>query len=195
MWTSNEFRMSLMRYSISWPTISVVRGLRSLIFVQLLTPSTILAPAEQIEPTIYSSLIAQSEFHVVANNLSNRLLSRPPVSATEALQLNTPLHSWEMSLPNYFQFTAHLVSSDDWYIFAKAKLSWRLWNLRILLTRPILLQRAAQLHSSPELLYEETEDAVNCRKLCIDSAHLTLCSIEDYVFHNSLTRLSSWYAL
>lgn len=163
---------------------------------QLLTPSTILAPTEQTEPTIYSSLIVQSEFHVVANSISNRLLSRPPVSASEALQLNTPLRSWEASLPNYFQFTAQLVSTDEWYIFAKAKLSWRLWNLRILLTRPILLQRTAQLHSLPGTpSYEDTNDAAICRKLCIDSAHLTICSIEDYVLHNTLTRLSSWYAL
>lgn len=138
----------------------------------------------------------QSEFHVVANSISNRLLSRPPVSASEALQLNTPLRSWEASLPNYFQFTAQVVSTNEWYIFAKAKLSWRLWNLRILLTRPILLQRAAQLHSLPGTpSYEDTNDAAICRKLCIDSAHLTICSIEDYVLHNTLTRLSSWYAL
>lgn len=164
--------------------------------LQLLTPSTILAPTEQTEPTIYSSLIVQSEFHVVANSISNRLLSRPSVSASEALQLNTPLRSWEASLPNYFQVSAPLVSTDEWYIFAKAKLAWRLWNLRILLTRPILLQRAAQLHSLPGIpSFEDTNDAAVCQKLCIDSAHLTICSIEDYVLHNSLTRLSSWYAL
>lgn len=128
--------------------------------------------------------------------MSNRLLSRPPLSASEALQLNAPLISWEASLPMYFQSTAQLVSSEDWYIFAKAKLSWRLWNLRILLTRPILLQRAAQLQGPLEVTsHEESNDAAVCRKLCVDSAHLTICSIEDYVLHNPLTRLSSWYAL
>ncbi|KAL1305455.1 hypothetical protein AAFC00_002334 [Neodothiora populina] len=159
-----------------------------------LVPITEEVPRQRSEPTIYSSLIAQSRFHVISNSISDRLLSSPVVSANEALTLNAVLGSWAATLPWYFQLDQPIALPYDWYLFARQKLWWRYWNLQILLMRPHLLTWAMRRMGGQGTL-EDTAEEAKCRKICLDSAHSTLSTANIYIRENTLTRLTSWYTL
>lgn len=162
--------------------------------MQDLVPITEELPSERREPTIYSSLIAQSKFHIISNSISDRLLSSPAVSASEALSLNAVLETWCASLPWYFQMDQPASLPYDWYLFARQRLCWRYRNLQILLTRPYLLSWAMRRIGSQQVPDGSPEEA-KCRRLCIDSAHRTLITSDAYIRQTPLTRLMSWYTL
>lgn len=160
---------------------------------ELLTPLTTEGPMEGSDPTLYSSLIWQSKFHLIANSISNRLLSQPQISAGDALRSKDVIELWKDGLPDFFNINIEPKVTFDWYLFARSKLWWRFWNLKILITRPFLLRWTVRQRTT-EPSRAEVEES-ECRRVCIDSARLTISSIQDYVLKNSLTRLSSWYAL
>ena len=151
-------------------------------------------PPEQPDATIYSSLIYQSHFHVVSNHISNRLQVRRPLSASETMKMNTTLEDWRNSLPDFFKIDLPPTSSSDWYLFARSKLSWRCWNLQILLMRPCILRWATQ-KARNSVSTEETTEEAECRRICVECAHQTILSVQNYVLTNPLSRLSAWYAL
>lgn len=157
-------------------------------------PITVEPPKQRSEPTIYSSLIAQSRFHVISNGISDRLLSSPTVCASEALTLNAVLGSWAATLPWYFQLDQPTSLPYDWYLFARQKVWWRYWNLQILLTRPQLLTWAMRRMGSQQTS-DDTPEEAKCRKICLDSAHRTITTANAYIRETALTRLMSWYTL
>jgi transcriptional regulatory protein GAL4 len=162
--------------------------------LQHLTPSTPKIPLEVNEPTLYSSLIAQSELHLIANHIFNRLLSSSEITASEALSFSSTLQSWEFELPWYFQREVSPVHWYDWYLYARCRLWWRYWNMQIILTRSFLLQWAMERRSADLDTNNDTEQ-MECRDRCIMNARLTIESIDDYVRNFSLTKLAAWYAL
>ena len=159
-----------------------------------LVPITEEVPKERTEPTIYSSLIAQSRFHTMSNSISDRLLSSPVVSPTEALGLNAVLETWSAGLPWYFQMDQPTSLPYDWYLFARQRLCWRYRNLQILLTRPYLLSWAMRRMGSQQDPDGSAEES-KCRSICINSAHRTLVTSDAYIRQTPLTRLMSWYTL
>jgi transcriptional regulatory protein GAL4 len=161
---------------------------------EVLTPSTTIFPTQSVIPTIYSSLICQSEFHILTNSMANRLLSRNAPSAKESLDMHLSLTSWRGTLPPYFDMRLPPSDSADWYLFAKVKLAWRCWNFEILATRPFLLRWARRTASSSVGGQESAEEA-QCRQICIHSAHATIASIHQYANSTALPRLQAWYAL
>lgn len=161
---------------------------------EALTPSTFELPVESDTPTIYSSLIHQSTFHRLTNSMANRLLSGQPPTATESLQMHGSIQAWRDNLPSFFDIRIPLEASTDWYIFAKAKLAWRSWNFEILAMRPFLL-RCIQQPQSGALLDNATAEEAQCRQICINAAHSTITSIQQYVITSKLPRLHAWYAL
>ena len=104
-----------------------------LIFVQSLTPQTISLPAEIPHPTIYTSLISQSAFHSTTNTLHHRLLCSPYPSPRELLALNQTIDVWERSIPAYFQLDSPTIQTNEAFLFARHRLSWRCENMRIIL--------------------------------------------------------------
>ncbi|KAF2027454.1 hypothetical protein EK21DRAFT_114811 [Setomelanomma holmii] len=158
---------------------------------EALTPRTIDLPLESLEPTLYSSLNAQSEFHVQTNHISNRLLVDPGLSAETALSFGTTMDTWARALPSYFQPNIQPSCKHRWFLFARSRLWWRYWNLKIIVFRHILLKRAissgAVSESSAQLEQEE------CERVCVDAAHSTILSIHEYSMQG-LTRLEGWYA-
>ena len=159
-----------------------------------LTPSTGSLPQEVSEPTIYSSLIFQSRFHRLTNSMSNRLLAVNPPSAIETLNMHASLEAFRTSLPTYFDIGQSPSMTADWYLFARAKLTWRCWNFELLAMRPFLL-RWAKTNKQLDTRSESPE-ASQCRQLCIDSAHKTIVSIHEYaILTIPLPRLHAWYAL
>ena len=161
---------------------------------QLLTPSTAEIPSDLSEPTIYSGLRAQSELHLIANNLSNRLLWASPTSVEEALAFNKALENWAVQLPSYFQLGQNQSSSGQWYLFARSRLWWRYWNFKIILFRPVLLRCAVE-KLDPRSSYRPTPEEEECRQICLHSAHLTVESVKGFVDQYPMTRLAGWYCL
>lgn len=157
-----------------------------------LTPRTIELPPESIEPTIYSALQTQSNFHMQTNYISNRLLADPGLSAEAALALNASMNNWVNTLPPYLQL--HVIPSSQlrWYLFARARLWWRYWNLQIIVFRQILLRRA--ISERGQILNQDTQShQVECKRICLEAAHSTIVSIHQYAAQG-LARLEGWYA-
>lgn len=145
-------------------------------------------------PTIYSGLKAQSSFHAHSNQISNRLLSASGISKDEALALNQTLEVWSKSLPAYFQFLQEPMCNEQWYLFARSKLWWRFWNLRIILFLQVLLGRsiergAISVQNLPKVLDK------TCRDICVESAHLSIVSIHQHLSQLVPSRLESWYSV
>jgi transcriptional regulatory protein GAL4 len=162
---------------------------------ETLTPSTTLLPPESAGPTIYTSLIHQSRFHRITNSMANRLLAANPPSAKETLNMHESIQAFRKSLPSYFDVDQSPVMAADWYLFGRVKLAWRTWNFELLAMRPFLL-RWAKTSTRETTSYKDTSEEVECRQLCIDCAHATIASINQYVMVTTpLPRLHAWYAL
>lgn len=152
------------------------------------------APQEVETPTIYTGLIAQSRFHIKTNQLHHRLLSRPEPSLQDILSLQAEVDEWENSLPLYFRPNSPLIQSHQAYMFARYRLSWRVWNLKIVLLRPVLLRWSARQKSGDDQAPESDEE-VTCRQDCLQHARETITSISDFMSRDIGTRLSTWYIL
>lgn len=143
---------------------------------------------------MYSALIAAAELHLVANPIITRLLSTTTMSAKEALKLNSHLTGWSAALPPYFQLNCTPVSSLDWYLFARSRLWWKFWNLQITLTRPALHRWVlTRFGSNPEP--DSSPEELECRILCIASAHETITSVARFIDQHPQTMVVSWYTL
>ncbi|KAK9413418.1 putative C6 transcription factor [Seiridium unicorne] len=159
-----------------------------------LTPRTEILPPESTGPTIYSGLKYQSSFHVQSNHISNRLLSASGISREEALSLNQTLESWSKTLPPYFQISHEPVSQEQWYLFARSKLWWRFWNMRIILFLQVLLGRSIERDNVPANNVPHAFDKT-CRDICIEAAHLSIISIHQYLSRVNPSRVESWYSV
>ncbi|KAH7384369.1 fungal-specific transcription factor domain-containing protein [Phaeosphaeria sp. MPI-PUGE-AT-0046c] len=157
-----------------------------------LTPRTTDLPQESEGPTLYSSLREQSEFHLHTNNISNRLLADPGLSPEAALSNGKAMDLWCHKLPLYLQLDVQPTCQLRWYLFARARLWWRFWNLKIIVFRHILLRQAiasrGQISSSTTSPEQE-----ECKRICVEAAHATIASINQYSMQE-LTRLEGWYA-
>ncbi|KAI4960637.1 hypothetical protein J4E86_002262 [Alternaria arbusti] len=157
-----------------------------------LTPQTTTLPTEVDEPTIYSSLGVQSSFHLQTNHISNKLLAEPGLSAEAALALNASMDAWTHTVPTYFQLSHAPRSTAPWYSFARSRLWWRFWNLKIIIFRQILLRRAiSERGQIPDLAMQSSQE--DCKRICLEAAHSTVVSIHQYATQD-LNRLEGWYA-
>ncbi|KAF1846974.1 uncharacterized protein K460DRAFT_279594 [Cucurbitaria berberidis CBS 394.84] len=157
-----------------------------------LTPNTVELPPESGEPTLYSSLKAQSQFHMCTNHISNRLLAEPGLSAEAALGLNASMDAWTNTLPLYLQPLPQPSCQLRWYLFARSRIWWRFWNLKIIVFRHILLRRAiSERGQIPDQATQASQE--DCKVICLEAAHSTVISIHQYSMQG-LTRLEGWYA-
>ncbi|RFU30132.1 hypothetical protein B7463_g6190, partial [Scytalidium lignicola] len=165
-----------------------------------LTPTTTSLPQEIAAPTIYCSLRAQSDFHLATNPLYHRLISNPPPSSQELLSLQRTIDTWQESIPNYFQLNnPEIHQQDTTLVLARYRLSWRAWNLRIILFRPIVLRWAARnwnaYHQHSDAGGDDSPEDEQCRLLCLQSARETIASISEYMTGRVPSRLGNWYIL
>lgn len=135
---------------------------------------------------------AQAAFHVDSNHISNRLLLHGFVPAGDALLMNDILDNWANSLPGYFQLSQDPQNSEYWYLFARARLYWRLWNFKIILLRQILMRQVMKRYGEA-LHAAASSEAERCSRICIDAAHLTITSIDNYLRHSEMSKLVLWY--
>ncbi|CAJ2509329.1 Uu.00g143550.m01.CDS01 [Anthostomella pinea] len=161
---------------------------------EFLTPRTDVLPGESSVPTIYSSMKTQCDFHVHSNHISNRLLSAAGVSMDEALSMNKALDSWAETVPPYFQLPEEVASEDHWYLFARSRLWWRFWNLKIIIFRQILLGRAIDQGRGVPSTTADTLDRKG-RQAGVNAAQSTIESINLYLENGVGNRLVSWYSV
>ena len=151
---------------------------------------------DEIEaPTIYTCVIAQSRFHLVTNSVHHRLISNPEPLPQERLDLERVIEVWEESVPYYFRLDFPAVQADDALLFARYRLSWRSWNLKIVLLRPVVLSWAARKRMSHASAEHDTPQEFACRRNCVQSARATITSIADFISNSAGSRLSTWYLL
>ncbi|OAA66915.1 c6 zinc finger domain containing protein [Niveomyces insectorum RCEF 264] len=161
---------------------------------ELLTGRTTVIPGESQGPTVYSGLKAQSDFHLQSNHISNALLAASGVSTQDALAMNHALDGWSETVPAYFRLSAMPAANDEWYLFARSRLWWRFWNLKIILFRQLLLRRAVERNrqTNPTEAGPLQEQAI---RIAVDAAQATITSIHDHLATANITRLTSWYSV
>jgi transcriptional regulatory protein GAL4 len=162
---------------------------------ETLTSQTTSLPIEIPHPTVYTSLICQSQFHLITNNIHHCLISNISPSAQELLAHSSTINAWEESIPSYLQLDSPDIQSDETFLFARYRLSWRSWNMKIILFRPVVLQWAARRQKLENGDDSETSEEFECRKRCIEAANATINSVSNFVAKNMISRLSTWYML
>ena len=126
--------------------------------------------------------------------MSNHVLSTTGVSAEEALAMNQELDTWSETLPPYFQINREVSCHFKWYLFARERLWWRIWNMKIILFRHILLRNSKKDTEEEPPVEIRVVDA-KCREACVDAAHATITSIHSFLDGIAPTRFVGWYAM
>lgn len=104
------------------------------------------------------------------------------------------MDKWTTTLPSYFQIGIVPSCHHRWFLFARARIWWRFWNLKIIVFRHILLRRAILERSqAPNQAAQSMADIDECQRICVDAARSTIVSISQYS-ESVLTRLEGWYA-
>lgn len=162
--------------------------------MQSLTARSLVMPAESTEPTLYSGLKWQSDLHVHTNYISNRLLSSTGVSVEDALLMDQSLDTWSRSLPAYFNFDQQVSSQDPAFQFARHRLWWRFWNLKIILFRQLLLTQAVARHNHA-IVTPFSDMDMRSRSTATNAASATIVSIDSYSRTGVISKLAAWYSM
>lgn len=111
--------------------------------------------------------------------------------------MNKSLDAWSETLPDYFRLDRDVVNYDSIYLFTRARLGWRFWNLKIILFRQIVLRRAMKRTESRAELgpLPAAEMDNQYRDIAVNAAHATIVSIDHFLTQQAPTRLASWYAM
>ncbi|CAN6611904.1 hypothetical protein TRVA0_005S00210 [Trichomonascus vanleenenianus] len=162
-----------------------------------LTPDSTFDPVERTTPTLYSGLIAQTKFCLRTNGIYNRLISRPPPTAEEALEMSKRIEEFcTTEIPAYLKIgsPAESVAQEHWLVLTKYRLTWRYRNLRIIMFRPFVLQRVLSEGDKPIPKMNSPAEK-ECRRICLKSAHDTIVSVDEFVTYYPRTTISVWYAV
>ena len=148
---------------------------------------------------MYTGLIAQSKFHLNTNSLHDRLISRPGLSLKEILELDTDIDEYSGQLPAYFHHEHILpgqpLGQHNTLLFSRNRYSWRVWNMKIMLLRPVVLRWSSKCKMGDfESGIDASEDLL-CRLRCLQYAQDTIASISSHMSMCINSRLSTWYIL
>ncbi|OBT39438.1 hypothetical protein VE00_09818 [Pseudogymnoascus sp. WSF 3629] len=158
-----------------------------------LTAATTETPEDANEPTVYSGLLMQAKFHLMANPLYARRIGNPDLGVTEVMSMNSKISSWMLTLPYYFQESANLPNLTETLALSRYRLFWRVRNFRMLLLWPILIHYTEKTHNIPNARENEMDETA--RQLCLSYAHDTITSIDEYLLSNISGAFGDWYAL
>lgn len=177
---------------LAWPNKNVEVSLPLNVSSRALTNLSRTIPAEADHVTTYSSVIMQSKFHMLTNEIYTRVISIPFPSTTELLRLDDSLFgSWESSVPSWYRQDA-LVPSQ--FTTAHAIMWWRKSNFRIIMYRPYVLRDVLQ-ERSQDAGHSLPPAAQEAYQRCLREAEASIVSISKFWSNSSPTRLSAWYAL
>lgn len=108
--------------------------------------------------------------------------------------MDRALDAWTDTLPDYFRQDRYAGTHDNAILFARHRLWWRFWNLKIILFRQFLLRRVVEQRRHPHgaaLSGMETQ----CRDVAVNAASSTISSINSFLETAEITRLVSWYSM
>lgn len=108
--------------------------------------------------------------------------------------MDATLNAWADTLPSYFRPEYDCSFDEPTFYFTKSRLWWRFWNLKIILLRQLLLQRAVD-KGKGTIPAEADPVEEQCRQIAIRAASATIESIDSFTKHGVITRLVSWYSI
>lgn len=160
---------------------------------QCVTARTSVEPEESRGLTIYSNLIAQVEFHMLANKTYNAFVSNPEVSIQGLLNFEDKVEAWCRSLPPHLQ--------EDWpqhgpcpnLGFSSSHLLWRVRCIKAALFFPTFMEvvrKSRTQPTAPPLRDDQRE--VLC--ISVRQAHDSVNDIHHFFLKESLDGLRNWYA-
>lgn len=143
-------------------------------------------------PTLYSSLIAEARFHILARSIYQRITSRLPFAAMEALHLQSVIDDHYAHAPSYLRGNS-LASEPEWLMQARNRLLWGYKHLQLLLYRPFLHVRTSCNGNLPMLQPNSEAPLVAvCRARYIINSTDIINSIYDNTKSRSYNRLDIW---
>ncbi|CAO2653817.1 Nn.00g105500.m01.CDS01 [Neocucurbitaria sp. VM-36] len=177
---------------LAWPNKNVEVHLPRNVSDRALTSLSRTLPVQADYITTYSSVIMQSKFHVLTNDIYTRVISMPFPSATELVRLDdTLIVKWESSVPTWYRRDA---SIPPRLATGHAIMWWRLSNFRIIMYRPYVMFRVLQARSQDgsNVIPPAVQEAYI---RCLREAETSIVAISDFWTSSPSTRMSSWYAL
>jgi transcriptional regulatory protein GAL4 len=145
--------------------------------------------------TEYSALIWQSTFCVATNSIYNHIISNPPPTTEELMEMDQEIERWHATVPEWMTATAtpDMFTDTPWLHFSAHKLFWRYANLRIILTRRPFREQALKGVSEEPTSEEVLNEALSA--VCLDCAIKTIYDIKGFFLGEPLNRLKIWYGL
>lgn len=154
------------------------------VFSQSFTPAAHSRPPPVDAPTPYASIILQTFFHSFATQVINYLTTaQATLTSADVLRLNRDVDTLQSSLPPYF-----FREQPAWFDFSRAKLCWRLDNLRMVILRQTFLKVSlGQGPPSPE------EEQIFER--CVACAGEVIRSVQRFTESGPKSAMEWWYCL
>tara|TARA_R110002003_G_scaffold68_27_gene6269 strand:- start:3030 stop:5210 length:2181 start_codon:yes stop_codon:yes gene_type:complete len=177
---------------LAWPNKNVEVHLPLNVSDRSLTNLSRTLPGEADHVTTFSSVIMQSKFHMLTNDIYTRVISMPFPSASELVRLDdTLIGNWESSVPEWYRQDASMPSQ---FATSHAIMWWRLRNFRIIMYRPYVIRRVLQARSQDgvEVVPAAVQEAYH---RCLREAEGSILAISDFWSSSPSTRMSAWYAL
>lgn len=142
--------------------------------------------------TTYSSVIMQSSFHLVTNEIYTRAISTQFPSARELMILDDDASGkWMASIPIWYR--------EDADIPPKFSLShninwWRMRNFKIIMYRPYVIRLALQSRGGSEA-EPAPLDVRTAYNRCLTAAKESIASISNFWDTRTHTLMAAWYSL
>ncbi|PWY96059.1 hypothetical protein BO94DRAFT_143759 [Aspergillus sclerotioniger CBS 115572] len=131
---AKSFGLPLLLPESSFIKTERIRNIRD----ESLYPQTTFLPVEVDGPTPYTGLIAQAQFHLMANGIYRSLIAYPTVSLGEVSKLECRIDTWRETLPSCLTDPSNPPACPS-LRFTGERLRICEKNLRILLLRPYLM--------------------------------------------------------
>ncbi|OJJ36079.1 hypothetical protein ASPWEDRAFT_112273, partial [Aspergillus wentii DTO 134E9] len=157
---------------------------------ETLDPTTTSLPPEVNGPTLYSGLISQAKFHLLANSIYRRLIATPCISIAEVQKLEASIDDLRDSCPSYLKGSGSVLESN-WLRFAKDRLRICDKNLRILIWRPYLSLWTSRVQS----IHDENDVYRESAFRCLHATKGLLALVVDSIRNQRYTRLSASFLL
>ncbi|GJN94729.1 hypothetical protein Rhopal_007820-T1 [Rhodotorula paludigena] len=148
------------------------------------TPAAHSRPPPVDAPTPYASIILQTFFHSFATQVINYLTTaQATLTSADVLRLNRDVDTLQSSLPPYF-----FREQPAWFDFSRAKLCWRLDNLRMVILRQTFLK--VSLGQGPPTPEEE-----QIFERCVACAGEVIRSVQRFTDSGPKSAMEWWYCL
>jgi transcriptional regulatory protein GAL4 len=177
---------------LAWPNKNVEVHLPLNVSDRSLTNMSRELPGEADHVTTFSSVIMQSRFHLLTNDIYTRVISMPFPSASELVTLDDSLiGKWESSVPHWYSQDA---SIPQQYATGHAIMWWRLRNFKVIMYRPYVIRRVllARSQNSVGTVPDAVQEAY---RRCLHEAEESINAISDLWASSPSSSMSAWYAL